>query len=54
MKKGDFVLKVNQQGLSLIVKHLNKGVYEEVAELLSNLHGQVQSQLPQVKPKKEP
>lgn len=42
----NFKLEVNQAGLGLIVKHLNKGVYEEVAELLSTLHAQVQKQLP--------
>lgn len=49
MKKGVFLLKVNQEGLSKIVRHLNKGIYEEVAELLSDLHSQVQPQLPKPK-----
>lgn len=44
-----FTLKVDQAGLNLIVKHLNKGTYEEVAGFLSNLHDQVQKQLPRPK-----
>lgn len=44
-----FKLTVDQSGLNLIVRHLNKGVYEEVAQLLSDLHVQVQGQLPKPK-----
>lgn len=44
-----FKLTVDQSGLNLIVRHLNKGVYDEVAQLLSDLHAQVQEQLPKPK-----
>lgn len=52
MKKGQILLKLDQGQLGLIVKHLNRGVYEEVALFLSELRGQVDSQMP--KPKQMP
>jgi hypothetical protein len=48
-----FRLVVDQQELNLIVEHLNDGQYKKVAQLLSDLHAQVQKQLPKVKVKKE-
>lgn len=44
-----FTLKVTQAGLEKIVQHLGRGSYAEVAELLSDLHGQVSAQLPKSK-----
>lgn len=44
-----FTLKVTQAGLEKIVRHLGKGEYTDVAELLSDLHGQIQAQLPRPK-----
>lgn len=51
--KGYFTLRINKAGLDLIVKHLNKGIYEDVAVLLSELRAQVEAQLEQPKKKEE-
>lgn len=44
-----FNLKIDQAELALIVRHLNKGVYEDVAQFLNNVHQQIEKQLPKAK-----
>lgn len=40
---------MDQNQLNLIALHLRKGVYDEVAQLLTDIHQQISPQLPQPK-----
>lgn len=44
-----FKLVLDQAQLSVIVEHLNQGKYLSVAQLLSDIRGQVDAQMPQPK-----